>query len=279
MFCLSQDQYKPSLRKRWGNSTVRIFEIPFRTEATGKVRILFFEQKAMIRLLPARENEAYLQLPGCDKKGGYGEVNPPFGQRKEEDHFAFGRSVLAPAGNLYYSNEDITGDSLIGILQKLEDGSHLEISNCNICNPMSREDAGSPIDGSAFVLTNVNMEGNAFCKILDKLGDGCNLDCTNINVSAIQGDYPGARSATDGCALTLTNLDISASAFGYLMATLDSGYEITLENVDVNEDGFDVDFGPRSDDATIIARNADIPDDIRMKIYAKMGDGCSVMGL
>lgn len=59
VYNLAHSQYKPLLCKRYNNSMLKIYEIPFTPEKAGKVRVFFVESGSVSRIYPAREAEAY----------------------------------------------------------------------------------------------------------------------------------------------------------------------------------------------------------------------------
>lgn len=310
VFNLAQCQYKPELNKRWGNSSVRIYQIPFKTTESGKVRLVFLEKNSVARLFPVKENEAYAQFTEYTMAGWINEKKDQFDKLKDKEiNINVDQTVRditevlkntvgkikesvpnftvvknnSVAGNTntdtYKSNEDFDGNELAVILNNVSDGSNVEFSNCNIADVENVIDCGRAVFGTNFEVSNVNIGGKSFCGVMQKIGDGCNVDISNTNISRVNGEVIINSIALHGCNIEVTNTNLSEAALMYLIQKVGDGCNVEISNTYVDPDNSDIDFGPVVNGVCIEVSNSSIPETVREKIKAKMGLGCNIEGL
>lgn len=296
---LSQSQYKPVLSKRWGNGMLRVYEIPFNTYECEKFRFVFISQHVVSRLFPVRELTAYTEFEDYSYHDWY---NERFGQKKGNNfngdikssvHDFVKRTVSNALNNAFaqasgefngcgdgmsieHTNKNMSGSDLSNILRNMGDGSHINLSNCNISDVEAFLDCGGRSDGCDFEMTNTNIGGRAFCGVLRKIGDGCNVYFYNTNITYTEKKYAKSGKQADGCNIELQNVAISAGAFSALISKLGDGCVLNLSNSYIKADDTDISFGNRADGIVINLTNTKIPNSIYSRLNEKTGDGCCI---
>lgn len=294
---LAQSQYKPAMSKRWGNGMLRVYEIPFNTNSCEKFRFVFIAMHAVAGIYPANELADYTEF----KDYSYGDwYNERFGQKKEfngdfnnsvnnfvnrtvsnamNDAFAQASGEITGCGDgmsIEHTNKNMSGSDLSNILRNMGDGSHINLSNCNISDVEAFLDCGGQSDGSCFEMTNTSIGGRAFCGVLRKIGDGCDVHFYNTNITYVENHYAKAGGQTDGCNIELKNSVISAGAFSALMSKLGDGCVLDLRNSYITADDTDISFGNPADGIVINLTKVKIPDSIYRRLNEKTGDGCCI---
>lgn len=297
VYNLSQSQYKPTISKRWGNGMLRVYEIPFNTYDCEKFRFVFISQHVVTWIFPAQELTAYADFKDYSYSDWY---NEKFGNRNNLKGY-FRRSVndfvnrtvnkalnsaFAQTGgeisgcgdgaSAEYRNRNMTGSEMSSILRNMGDGSHIDLSNCNISDVDAFLECGRRSDGSNFKMTNTNMGGRAFCGVLRKIGDGCNIDFSNTNILYVEDQYAKAGNSADGCNIEMDSVTISAGAFSALMSKLGDGCVLDLSNSTIKADDTNIGFGSRVDGTVINLSYSKIPDSLYRRLNEKTGDGCCI---
>lgn len=294
---LSQSRYKPAMSKRWKNGMLRVYEIPFNTYDCEKFRFVFIAMHAVATFFPAQELTAYAKLEDYSYEDWH---NEKFGRKNNfsgdfnnsvRDFVirtvsnAMNNAVAQTSGeitgcgdgmSIEHTNKNMSGSDLSNILRNMGDGSHINLSNCNISDVEAFLDCGGQSDGSCFEMTNTSIGGRAFCGVLRKIGDGCDVHFCNTSVTYVENHYAKAGGQADGCNIELRNSMISSGAFSALMSKLGDGCILDLRNSYITADDTDISFGGRSDGVVINLTKAKIPDGIYHRFNEKFGDGCCI---
>ncbi len=306
VYNLSQCQYKPKVSKRWGNTALRVYEIPFKTEATVKYRFIFVEQDAVLRIFPSKDLESYSQFSDYsyngwlnDKKDQINEQLNNFNVdqtmkgvsdtvRSAMDkinkaifsniNFGGGQTQASQENKFVHNGKDIDGNELAVMLNSVGDGCNIVFANCNVTDVENAIDGGTPTCGSNIRVSNTKMDGKAFCACLDKIGDGCSIGISNIAIAAVEELPEGTNVTTDGCNVEISNATMPEAIFAFWMANVGDGWNIRLTNVEIAEDGSDLSFGNHSVGSNITFTNVAISENARQKVKEKFAEG-NVNGL
>lgn len=263
VYNLSQNQYKSNISKRWGLNLVRIYEIPFSTGEISKYRFVFRNEKAVARIFPAKENEAYDKLPDFSYEGWFNDRKEQFEQFGQ--NFDWEKTVKDAGEATKKATKKATKtvsealDSLWGTIKN---------------QGANYRDFKPGFDPMNINHVNENIQGEAFVEILKQMQDGCNVDFSGAVISAVETNEE--LKSCDGIFVNLKNAVIPKSAFSAFMKTVGDGAVLHLENVSVTEDESSFDFGSKADGITVIVTEASIPGSVWAKLYEKFGDGCHI---
>ncbi len=263
VYNLSQNQYKSNISKRWGINLVRVYEIPLSTGNISKYRFVFSNKKAVARIFPAKENEAYEKLPDFSYDGWFSDKKGQFEQ--------FGQSF-----DWEKTMKDAGEATMKATKKATETVSDAVSSLWSSIKGANYRDFKPGFDPMNIFHANENIPGETFVESLQQIQDGSHCNFTNAVISSVSEAHDLAMR--DGIVLNFRNAVIPTSAFAHIMRVVGDGAVIHLENAAVTDDGSILDYGEKADGIFVIATEASIPNSVWAKLHEKFGDGCRIEG-
>ncbi len=133
VYPLNRSRFKPSISKRCGESILRVFEIPFNTGKSGKVRLMFISQHAVCCIMKAHETADYDGFEDLSFDEWYRERR----ELLKED---------TPVRELNLSGAVINETLLERFIELAGQGYNINLAGAVIYTPDSEDDSEEPKD-------------------------------------------------------------------------------------------------------------------------------------
>ncbi len=273
VYDLVPGKFAPSLMKKFGNDIFRIYDVPFNSGATDKVRFIFLAFQRQMRIYPVKETEAYLGLPDLDadqmkymctsNQGLSGDYGGPF-------YGLFGKGFFSVLGGLISVFFKKLGDFLNGNSDKTK-----AIPDQSKVLP---NDIPPGRDIRNLQRSNTAIYGGELAQILRAMEAGTALSFSNCDVRDV------TANLNWGYPLDSSRFDISNSHIGgrcFAMIIDKSGFNniIEISNSVIGDLDYNIAMSNTEimDGCTVCISNTRMSAQAASYLMSKIGCGCKII--
>lgn len=277
VYNLAQCQYKPTLSKRWGNATIRIYEIPFKTDAVQKYRFVFVEHNSVTRVFPAKELEAYSELADCSYNGWFNEKKEQFEKFRSKDfNINVDQTMKDVTETVKNAGETMksAGETVKHAVGKFTK-SVLSAANEAVRHENASESEEEEINRN-LDYSNQNISGAQFSEIMASVGDGFVLNVSNSNIEDID-HLVDCGGQVDGTCFEVANTNIGGNAFCLFVQKLGDGCNLNASRTNIGKVRSDITFVRSGvDGCNISISGANISESAFGMLMSVLGDGVNL---
>lgn len=308
VYDLTPGQYAPIAEKSFGEDAFRIFDVPFNTGDTDRVRFVFLAFRLPARIYPVMDvraysgmEDAYIIKKNMSENGGpfYGLGNE-FLKFLRDFIIKTVKSVVAgflgsqqqnalpgdgSRGAMYSleagktlkrSNCRIEGNEFSSNLSMLTEGMECIYSNCSINDSNNFTDTGMSVEKCRFNLSNTKIDGECFCRMLDKAGAESEIRLANTAIGECS--YETAMSVCEtfrGCRLRISNCRIASTSAAFLFSKIGDDCVVEVNNVRILE-GEAFPYGYQFVRTKLSLVNTKMDNRFAQAIDSRIGNYCSI---
>lgn len=277
VYNLAQCQYKPTLSKRWGNTAIRIYEIPFKTDSIEKYRFVFVENHSVTRIFPAKELEAYSEFADYSYNGWFNEKKEQFEKFRSKDFNInvdqtmkdVSETVKSASETVKNAGETVkhaVGKFTKTVLSAANDAMHHDSTSDE-----EEENVNRYIDFSG-----QNITGEKFSEIMASVGDGFCVDLSNSNIEDID-HLVDCGGQVDGSSFNVCNSNIGGNAFCLFVQKLGDGCNLDASRANIGRVKSDITFVRSGvDGCNVSIVGANISESALGTLMSVLGDGVNV---
>ena len=279
---LIRRMYKPTMEKRWRDSSIRFYRIPFNTGDAKKIRFVFVAFNRPFIIYPVKNFEAYSELedyiPGQDffwKDRPFGNKGFKGGKFGPDGFKGFSWKPENSAG--FKEAEAFMGNVSAAIGKAVKEAmKEFENLHKGFCENGNREwkQSRNPYSSDNNVK---DIEGLA--RRLRGMVNGSDLEVANTTIGDCEGDIPGCGVPVTGSRFELGNSTLSGDAFALILKKLDVGCCVDAGNVTIgriNHPGFYESLKGRAYACRIDLGNGTLSETALAAILIKIGDASNV---
>ena len=279
---LIRRMYKPTMEKRWRDSSIRFYRIPFNTGDAKKIRFVFVAFNRPFIIYPVKNFEAYSELedyiPGQDffwKDRPFGNKGFKGGKFGPDGFKGFSWKPENSAG--FKEAEAFMGNVSAAIGKAVKEAmKEFENLHKGFCENGNREwkQSRNPYSSDNNVK---DIEGLA--RRLRGMVNGSDLEVANTTIGDCEGDIPGCGVPVTGSRFELGNSTLSGDAFALILKKLDVGCCVNAGNVTIgriNHPGFYESLKGRAYACRIDLGNGTLSETALAAILIKIGDASNV---
>lgn len=269
VYNLSQCQYKPTLSKKWGNTGIRIYEIPFKTNDIEKYRFVFVENLSITRIFPAKELEAYSEFADYSYNGWFNEKKEQFEKFKSKDFNINVDQTMKDVGETVKN----AGETVMSAMGKWTKSVINAASEMAHTSDVKAEDI---VENTYLDYAGQNLSSGQYAEIMARVFDGYHVNFENANIEDLEHieDCGGQVDSTD---FNVSNSNIGGNSFYLLIQKLGDGCNLDASRTNIGKVNSDVTIVRSGvDGCNVSLMGANISNKAFSILLSVLGDGVSL---